>query len=44
MMLMLACVEAALTGVANSRVASMVMAARILTNRNIVRRMDLCVC
>ena len=38
MMLMLACVEAALTGVANSRVESMLMAGRILTNRNIVRR------
>jgi len=37
-MLMLACVEAALTGVANSRVVSMLMAGRILTNRNIVRR------
>ena len=44
MMLMPACEEAALTGVANSRVARMLMAGRILTIRNIVRCVGSCVC
>jgi hypothetical protein len=43
-MLILACEEAALTGVANSKVASMLMTGRILTIRNIVRCVGLCVC
>jgi hypothetical protein len=43
MMLMLADREAALTGVANNRVASMLIAGKILAIRNVVRCVGLCV-